>query len=94
MTDVLFYQSPSSLIRRIDKDVLLASQRREGIDLLSGTARSVWELLETPRTLESLLDALAEIYAVESAVISTEVESLLRDLEARGWVERIADGDD
>jgi len=54
----------------------------------------VWELLESPRTLESLLEALAEIYAVEPGVISTDVESLLRDLEARGWVERVADGDD
>jgi hypothetical protein len=94
VTDVFFYQSPSALIRRVDDDVLLASQRHEAIDLLSGTARSVWELLESPRTLESLVDALAGIYAVDRRVISTDVESLLRDLEARGWVERVGDGDD
>jgi DNA-binding MarR family transcriptional regulator len=94
VNEVLFAQSPGALIRRVKGDVLLASQHHEGVDLLSGTARSVWELLASPRTLESLLQELAESYAVDRRVISTDVESLLDDLEARGWVERVVDHDD
>jgi Coenzyme PQQ synthesis protein D (PqqD) len=94
VTEVLFYQSPRALTRTVEDDVLLASQRHEGVDRLSGTARTVWELLESPRTLESLLDALAGIFAAERGAIAADVESLLRDLEARGMVERVADGDD
>jgi hypothetical protein len=45
-----FYQSPSALTRTVDGDVFLGSQRPEGIDRLSGTARAVWRLLESPRT--------------------------------------------
>jgi hypothetical protein len=33
-----FYQSPSALIRTVDGDVFLGSQRQEGMDRLSGTA--------------------------------------------------------
>jgi hypothetical protein len=94
MTSMWFYQSPSALTRTVGGEVLLASQEDERIGLLSGTAQTVWRLLESPRTLESVLDALVETYAVDRNVISDEVESLLRDLVARGWVEGVADGED
>lgn len=74
--------------------MLLASKGREEVDRLSGTARSVWELLTTPRTMGSLLDALAEIYSIDRRLIASDVEALMKDLEARGLVERVADGDD
>jgi hypothetical protein len=49
----------------------------------------VWDLLEAPRSPAELVDALAPVYEGSPDVIAGDVNSLLRDLEARGFVEEV-----
>ena len=53
----------------------------------NGTATRVWALLEQPRSLDELCDALTEEFDVEREACAREVVALLRDLENDGLVE-------
>ena len=89
-----FYQSPTTLSRSFADEVLLAAADREEIDRLSGSARTAWDLLRKPQTLDSLVMNLAEVYDTETATIDADVEALVNDLVSRGWVEAVSNGDD
>ncbi len=50
---------------------------------LSGSGGRIWELLEEPRTLASLCEALAAEYAVEPAEIRDQVRVFLERLQVQ-----------
>jgi hypothetical protein len=54
--------------------------------VLNHTAADVWELLQQPGDVSSVVDVLAERYGVPPAAIADDVTSLLRELAARGLV--------
>lgn len=54
---------------------------------LEGTALSVWQLLETPRTLEDLVAALAESHDVPVERCRQDVAPFLEALTREGLVE-------
>lgn len=84
-----FVQSPSTPWRRVGYDILLAPEGRDDFDHLSGTAAVVWSLLDTPATLQSLLDVLGELYLVPGDSIAADVGSLVADLIRRGAIREI-----
>lgn len=53
----------------------------------NATATRVWSLIETPRTIAELRDALLEEYDVDPGVCEAELGDLLTELEADGLVE-------
>jgi hypothetical protein len=81
--------SPAIPWRRIGDTILLAPPGREDFDHLSGTAAVVWGLLETPATLESLIDRLGELYSVPAESISADVVALVADLTQLGAVQEV-----
>jgi hypothetical protein len=85
----MFVQSPSTPWRRVGDDILLAPEGRDEFDHLSGTAAVVWSLLETPETLEGLVDALGELYSVPAERITAEVGALVSDLTRRGAIKEL-----
>ena len=55
--------------------------------VLPGTAAAVWSLLAEPATLDELVDALAEVYGGDRAVIARDVDDLLDRLRALAVIE-------
>jgi hypothetical protein len=53
----------------------------------NATATRVWALIETPRRLGELRDALLEEFDVPPDVCEAQLRELLRELEADGLVE-------
>jgi len=51
---------------------------------LKGTARRIWELLEEPRTLGSLVDVLAAEYSISPARCLADIEPFLERLRKNG----------
>jgi hypothetical protein len=88
---ILFRQSSAVLSRRVGPEVLLAPLEGEDFERLSETAASVWELLESPRTLSELIASLAPLYGVSAADISSDVERLVDELLRRGVIEMIGE---
>ena len=52
----------------------------------NNVAASVWRLLEQPKTLEQLRDALIEEYEVDPEQCSRELSELLADMSVKGLV--------
>lgn len=91
---VRYRRSSEALERSFGGEVLLALPEREDVELLSGTASSVWLLLAAPTSAEDIVKRLARDFAVDLETVKADVEPLLRQLERGGWIERIAHGDD
>lgn len=53
----------------------------------NGTATHIWSMIEIPRTLGSVRDALLEEFDVDPSTCEAQLMELLRDLEGDGLVE-------
>lgn len=50
------------------------------------TATRVWQLIEQPKSLAEICEALTDEFEVDAATCETEVRALLADLESDGIV--------
>jgi hypothetical protein len=87
-------RSSRVLSRALGPDVLLTAPNREDVVRLAGTAGVVWELLETPHTVSSLVTALSRRYDAAPETIAADVERLVSELLDQGWADAVGDGDD
>lgn len=94
MKELWLVRSPSVLSRAVGSDVLLTAPGREDIIRLAGTAGAVWELMESPQTIPSLVAALSRRYHAARETIAADVERLVSELVQQGWAEAVGDGDD
>jgi coenzyme PQQ synthesis protein D (PqqD) len=82
-------QSPSTPWRRVGNEIILAPRGRDDFDRLSETASFVWSILETPCTLEDLVEAVAETYSVPAEGIAPDIGALVADLLEKGVIEEV-----
>jgi hypothetical protein len=71
----------------IGKQLMMMSPDSVAYLSLSGSGGRIWELLEQPRTLASLCEALAAEYAVEPAEIRQQVEAFVERLQVQHAIE-------
>lgn len=69
------------------------------LDMASGsylgfnaTAAHIWRLLEEPRTLDSLCDAMIDEFDIDTERCRTELSALLNELLAAGLIQTRNDG--
>jgi hypothetical protein len=87
-------RSSSVLSRAVGSDVLLTAPGREDVVRLAGTAGAVWELMENPQTMSSLVSALNRRYDAARESIAADVKRLVSEMLEQGWAEAVGDGDD
>lgn len=75
------------LSRQLPEEVLIAPFGRNDFDKLSGTAVPLWELLESPRTIEELVAILADRYSAPSSLIENDLTAILSELVDRRYLE-------
>jgi hypothetical protein len=90
----LLVRSPSMLWRNVGEHVVLAPPGRGDFEELSPTAAAAWRLLEAPRTLPELTDALAATYRMPREDVADDIRKLVEDLVDREAIEMVADADD
>ena len=91
---VRYRRSAEILERSFGGHVLVTLPEQEDVELLSGTAASVWLLLAAPgRTPEEIARRLARDFAATPETVQADVERLLKELAHRGWIAEIPDGD-
>jgi coenzyme PQQ synthesis protein D (PqqD) len=89
LNEGVFQRSPEALFRRVGGEVLLATPQRDDFDSLSSTASAAWELLDTPKGLDEMVNELASAYQMQPHAILSDVAALLLDLLRRGWIEEV-----
>jgi len=71
----------------IGDELMMMSADSSAYLSLSGTGGRIWELLEEPRTLSSLCEALAKEYDVQPVEMRGEVEGFLERLREQHAIE-------
>ena len=68
------------LAARVGDELVMMSAAKGNYIGLSEVGARIWELLETPRTIESLCEALVAEYDVDAATCRSEVDAFLATL--------------
>jgi hypothetical protein len=88
----VFIRSKAVVSRRIAGETLIVPVRGKVGDLASiysfnATGSLLWQTLETPQGLSSLIDAVQSEYAVEREQAESDVKQFLKDTVSVGLVE-------
>jgi hypothetical protein len=80
------HRAPDVLFRIVGDDLYLTGPHRPSFDILTGSATSIWRVLEDAPTLEGLVDGLARAHGTQPRAIEAEVGRFVDELRDRGWV--------
>jgi hypothetical protein len=65
----------------VGDDLVMMNARSSEYVSLSPTGARIWELIESPRTLASLCEALTEEFEITADAAAVEVIEFLKDME-------------
>jgi hypothetical protein len=93
----LWIRSQSVVARVVAGETLVVPIRGKVGDLASiysfnATGSLIWKLLETPKTLADLSDAVSREFDVTLSVAQQDVNSFINELKEVGLVEAVASG--
>ena len=74
------------LSTRLGEEIVILGLRDSVYYGLSDVGARIWDLIQTPRTVEEILNALVAEYEVTADDAAAGLGHLLRDLETRGLV--------
>lgn len=87
----MIHRNGDWLAAKVGDELVMMSAAKGNYIGLSAVGARIWELIETPRTAESLCAALVEEYDVDPATCRAEVESFLTTLGQHNAV-RVEEG--
>lgn len=74
------------LIARIGGEVVMMSVKNDNYIGLNKIGARIWEIIDTPQTLDDICDLLVRQFKVPAETCRAEVETFLRELEKFGAV--------
>jgi hypothetical protein len=70
--------------QRMEEEAIVINPRTREVHLLNEQGARIWELLETPRSVDELVATLGDEFDAEPAAMRLEVESFVADLGGKG----------
>jgi len=83
---MMIHRDGDWLAARVGDELVMMSAAKGNYIGLSEVGARIWELIETPRTIDSLCDALVAEYDVDPAACRAEVDTFLTTLGEHGAV--------
>jgi PqqD family protein of HPr-rel-A system len=78
-------RDPALPYQRMDEEMIVIDPRAREVHLLNETAARIWDLLETPASVDELCAALADEYeGATPEALRAEVEGFVKDLSGKG----------
>ena len=74
------------LSTRLGEEIVILGLRDSVYYGLSDVGARIWDLIQTPRTVDEILNTLVAEYEVTGADAASDLGRLLRELETRGLV--------
>jgi len=96
--DTMKYQQAEKVVtRQIGGETLLIPITQAGVDLqkvylLNETAAAIWAALAQPRSVEELVDLLAQEYQAPDGVLQQDVAGTVHEFATRSFVTEHGDG--
>ncbi|GAB6039770.1 lasso peptide biosynthesis PqqD family chaperone [Endothiovibrio diazotrophicus] len=88
---IVIRQSEEQVAAEVDGEVVMMSIERGNYYGLDEVGSRIWQLIETPTTLDALCDALTAEFDVDAATCESDVTRFLEELDEQGLVQ-IDDG--
>ncbi len=85
----MYTKSTQVLTSHIDDEVVMMSSERGMYYNLNPIGSRIWELLDTPQTIDSLCAQLMDEYEVDEAICRQETEEFLQSLTERGLIQTL-----
>jgi len=80
-------RSPEPVTADVDETIVMMSIARANYYSLEGVGARVWQLIDVPRSVSHICEALEKEFAVEPEECRKEVLDFLRHLLAEGLIE-------
>ena len=71
---------------RLENQLLVVVAKTREVHLLNESAARIWDLLETPESLGSLMEALGEEFDLDPGTAEKEVEAAVSEMIGKGLV--------
>ena len=85
-SDAVVVVTADQLSTRLGEEIVILGLRDSVYYGLSDVGARIWDLIQTPRTVDEILSALVAEYEVAAADAAAGLDRLLRELETRGLV--------
>jgi hypothetical protein len=83
---MMIHRNGDWLAAKVGDELVMMSAAKGNYVGLSEVGARIWELIETPCTIESLCDTLVAEYDVDPATCRAEVDAFLTTLDQQGAV--------
>ena len=81
-------RQPEWLTASINGDVALINRKRRSHFIVNRVGARIWEILETPRTIDDICDLLLKQFNVTPEFCRDQVEKFLREMDKAGVIAR------
>ena len=71
----------------VDNEAVLLNTETGFYYGMNKTASVIWELLETPKTIEEIVQEMNKRFSVDSAVLTGDVEQIIKTLTSKRLIE-------
>jgi len=76
----MFVRSPDIAWQNVDGKIVVVTPRTKKIHILSGCAISIWDYLEQPQQIESIVEMLCSEYEVDTQQAEHDADNFIHDL--------------
>ena len=74
------------VVEDLDDDVCLYRSDIDEVLVLNQSAGDIWRLADGDRSVEAIATRLADVYGTDEATVRTDVQAVVADLLARGYL--------
>jgi len=84
---MMIHRKGDWLAAKVGDELVMMSAAKGNYIGLSEVGARIWELIDSPRTIESVCDALVAEYDVDPVTCRAEVDAFLANLDQHGAVQ-------
>jgi hypothetical protein len=88
--DSIIVRGPNQVSTDLGGEVVVMGLQSEEYFSLEDVGARIWNMIEKPRTVREILDAIVRDYAVERERCERDLLAVLREMENEGLVEVVA----
>jgi hypothetical protein len=78
--------APGVVVEDLDDDVCLYRSDIDEVLVLNQSAGDIWRLADGARSVDAIAIRLADVYRTDEATVRTDVQAVVADLVARGYL--------
>jgi hypothetical protein len=71
---------------KLGEQILVVVAKTREVHLLNESAARIWELLETPATLDGLMETLQDEFDLDPGTVGEEVRTVVTEMMGKGLV--------